>query len=175
MRYTSAMTSSTTRPSFIVRTADVPETTHRYPERPEEPMASQRAIGRVAGLKNIGLHVVVVEPGQRTSFPHAESEEEEFAFVLEGTLDAWIDGHLHPVAAGDLVALPAGTGICHTFLNNGDRSARLLVGGDTDKEANRICYPLNREVEARRKDWWTDIPLGPQGSHDGLPDAQRKG
>ncbi|MDB4941096.1 MAG: Hemolysin [Labilithrix sp.] len=167
------MTSQAARPPFIVSTADVPETTHRYPERPDEPMASGRAIGRAAGLKNVGLHVVRVQPGQRTSFPHAESHEEEFAFVLEGSLDAWLDGVLHPIAAGDLVALPAGTGICHTFINNGDREARLLVGGDSDKEANRIFYPKNLEVRSRRKDWWSDVPIGPQGPHDGLPDAVR--
>jgi hypothetical protein len=37
------------RPPFIVSTADVPETTHRYPKS-EEPMGPTRAIGRAAGL-----------------------------------------------------------------------------------------------------------------------------
>ena len=34
-------------------------------------------------------------PGRRTSYPHAESAEEEFVYVLEGHPDVWIDGTLH--------------------------------------------------------------------------------
>src|SRR5262245_58137021 len=44
------------RPPFTLSTADVPETTHRYPKS-EEPMGPARAIGRAAGLLKIGLHV----------------------------------------------------------------------------------------------------------------------
>jgi len=158
------------RPSFIVSTADVEETTHRYRDS-DEPMAPSRAIGRAAGLQHVGLHVLRVPPGRRTSWPHAESEEEEFVFVLEGELDAWIDGALHHVVAGDLVAFPAGTGVCHTFLNDGTKEAKLLVGGDANKATNRIFYPHHpqRRAQLQPADWWTDIPLGPQGPHDGAP------
>ena len=157
------------RPPFIVSTTDVPETEHSYPESPEV-LGPSRAIARAAGLKNVGLHVQRLAPGQRSTWPHAESHEEEFVFVLEGEVDAWIDGELHAVKAGDLVAFPSGTGICHAFLNNSEREARLLVGGDADKDENRIFYPLNPEVQKRRaKDWWTDIPLAAQGPHDGKP------
>ncbi len=91
------------RPPFIISSADVPETQHTYPKSTEK-MAPSRAIGRVAGLLKIGLHLVRVEPGQRTSWPHAEDKEEEFANVLEGELDAWTDGKLHRMKAGDLIA-----------------------------------------------------------------------
>ena len=158
-----------TRPSFIVSPADVPETTHSYPESPEV-LGPSRAVGAAAGLKNTGLHLQRLAPGQRSTWPHAESHEEEFVLVLEGEVDAWIDGALYPVKAGDLVAFPAGTGICHAFLNNSDREVRLLVGGDANRDDNKIFYPLNPEVKARRaKDWWNDIPLRPQGPHDGKP------
>ena len=49
---------------FIVSSADVPETTHRYPSS-DEPMAPARAIGRAAGLRRIGLHVQRVPSGAR--------------------------------------------------------------------------------------------------------------
>jgi uncharacterized cupin superfamily protein len=158
------------RPPFIVSSADVPETTHRYRDD-DEPMGPSRAIGRAAGLQHIGLHVQRVPPGRRISWPHAESKEEEFVYVLDGELDAWIDGTLHRVNAGDLVAFPAGTGICHTFLNDGEREATLLVGGDANKADNQIFYPHHpqRRAQLAPADWWTDIPLGPQGPHDGKP------
>ena len=165
------MSSPTTRrPPFIISSADVPERIHHYP-RSTEGMAPSRPIGRTAGLMRIGLHLVRVPPGTRTSWPHAESAEEEFAYLLEGEVDAWIDGELHRMRAGDLAAFPSGTGISHTFLNDGDREAVLLVGGEADKAENRIYYPLH---PGRREDlpwsrWWDDIPRRPLGTHDGTP------
>ncbi len=163
------------RPPFIVSTADVAEEAGRYPDS-DEVMGFGRAIGRVAGLVKIGLHVERLAPGQRTSWPHAEEKEEEFVFVLEGEVDAWIDGRLYPMRSSDLAAFPKGTGICHTFINNGKDDVQLLVGGERTKPDNRIYYPLHPE---RRKQmpwshWWEDVPKRPLGPHDGRPGAARK-
>lgn len=173
-RYDGGMSPPTKRPPFIVSAADVPETTHRYPNSDED-MAPARAIGRAAGLRRIGLHVQRVAPGQRISWPHAESQEEEFVYVLDGEITAWIDGALHAMKAGDLAAFPAGSGICHTFLNDGAREATLLVGGEANKNDNQICYPLHphRRGDMPWSHWWDDAPLQPQGPHDGKPDALR--
>ena len=159
-----------TRPPFLVSAADVPETRHRYPNS-EEAMAPSRAIGRTAGLRRVGLHLVRVLPGTRTSWPHAESSEEEFAFLVSGAVDAWIDGELFRMKPGDLAAFPSGTGICHTFLNDGEEEAVLLVGGEADKDENRIFYPLNpgRRTDLPPHRWWDDVPRHPLGPHDGRP------
>ncbi len=158
------------RPPFVIEAASVPETQHQYPNS-DEKMSASRAVGRVAGLRRIGIHLVRVAPGTRTSYPHAEEDEEEFVYVLEGELDAWIDGELHRVRAGDFVAFPAGTGICHTFINDGERDALLLSGGEAAKADSRIVYPKNPE---RRGDipwsvWWDDAPARPLGGHPGTP------
>lgn len=162
------------RPPFLLRSQDVPEEVHHYPNSDED-LAPSRPIGRVAGLQRIGLHLTRVPPGARTSWPHCEEHEEEFVFVIEGALDAWIDGVLHPMAAGDLAAFPCGTGICHTFINNGDHDAVLLVGGETPKANNRIYYPRHphRQADLPPSEWWDDVPAREQGPHDGLPDALR--
>ena len=168
------MPTSKPRPPFIVSTADVPEKSGRYPNS-DEPLAPARAIGRAAGLHKIGLHVQRVQPGQRISWPHAEEKDEEFVYVVEGEVDAWIDGELHPMRAGDLAAFPAGTGVCHTFMNNGAREATLLVGGEASHRDNRIFYPLHphRRGDMPWSHWWDDVPARPQGPHDGKPDALR--
>jgi uncharacterized cupin superfamily protein len=163
------------RPPFIIASSEVPETVHRYPHSEEE-MAPSRAIGRAAGMHMIGVHLVRVPPGRRTSYPHAEDGEEEFVYVIEGEIDAWIDGELHRMVAGDFCAFPSSTGISHTFLNNGDRDALLLSGGETSRPGARIFYPLNPE---RRKDmpwslWWDQAPRRPLGPHDGKPDRRDK-
>ncbi len=157
-----------TRPPFIIDTALVPDEDGAYPGS-DERLAFGRAIGKAAGLERIGLHLERVPPGRRTSYPHAEGDEEEFVYVLDGEIDAWIDGTLHRMKAGDLAAFPAGTGICHAFLNNGEREALLLVGGERSRPQSRLYYPVNPEREAQMdvNRWWRDVPLGPQGDHDG--------
>ena len=72
-------------------------------------------------------------------------------------------------------AFPAGTGICHCFINNADQEALLLVGGEAAKHGSRIVYPLNpsRRADMQASEWWDDAPPRPLGPHDGLPDALR--
>lgn len=162
------------RPPFIVSTADLPERAHVYP-RSDEPMGPTRRLGAAAGLQRLGINVQRLAPGSRSSWPHAESDEEEFVYVIDGEVDAWVDGEIHPMAAGDLAAFPAGTGIAHCFINNSDREALLLVGGEAPKACNRIVYPLNpsRRGDVPAAEWWDDAPAQPLGGHDGLPDKQR--
>ena len=163
------------RPPFIVRSAELPEYRHVYPQS-EEPMAPVRSLSQAAGLQRIGINLQRLLPGTRSSWPHAESLEEEFVYVISGAVEAWIDGHLHPLVAGDFVGFPAGTGICHCFINNGAEEALLLVGGDVPLAGNRITYPLNpsRRMDLKPEDWWHDAPAQPLGPHDGLPDALRR-
>ena len=163
-----------TRPSFIVSAKELPETAHVYPQSSER-MGPVRHPGRVAGLLRIGINLQRLPSGTRSSWPHAEENEEEFVYVLEGEVDAWIDGDLHRMVAGELAAFPAGTGVCHCFINNGAREALLLVGGEAPKKGSRIYYPLNpsRREDMKPSDWWDDVPEHPLGPHDGLPDLRR--
>lgn len=138
----------------------------------DEKMSIGAPIGRRLGLTKLGIHVEILPPGRRTSWPHAEELEEEFVFVLEGHPDAWIDGHLHALVPGDMVAFPAGTGIAHTILNNTETEVRLLVGGDARIAENGVVYPLHpaRNAEcAATGHLWKDAPERELGPHDGVP------
>jgi uncharacterized cupin superfamily protein len=156
------------RPDFIKhwRELEKPDGDNHYPGDTEL-MSIGAPLARMLGLTRIGIHDERLLPGRRTSYPHAESAEEEFVFVLEGTPDAWIDGDLHRLAPGDAVGFPAGTGICHTFLNNTASDVRLLVVGEKSKPENRIRYPLNESYEQTREDRWADAPRRVLGPHDG--------
>jgi len=157
----------TERPDFISHWRDLEgEDDDHYPGDAEL-MGIGAPLGRRLGLTRIGIHHVRLLPGRRTSYPHAESAEEEFAYVLEGRPDVWIDGVLHALVPGDAVAFPAGTGVCHTFLNNTADEAHLLVIGERPKPENRVHYPLNPDHERTRADAWSDIAPRTLGPHDG--------
>ncbi|WMY74112.1 cupin domain-containing protein [Buttiauxella selenatireducens] len=132
-------------------------------------------LARKLGLTRLGIHHERLLPGRRTSYPHAESSEEEFAYVLEGHPHVWINGHLYPLEPGDSVGFPAGTGICHTFINNTEHEVRLLIVGEANKAENRIYYPLNASYAAQRQDRWIDHPPQFFGPHDGHPSRKPNG
>lgn len=144
----------------------------------DELMSIGAPLGRRLGLTRLGLHHERLPPGRRTSFPHAESDEEEFVYVLEGTPDLWLDGVLHRLRPGDAVGFPAGTGIAHTFINDTEEKVRLLVVGEASKVGNRVTYPLHPDRPGPEERRWVDAPRREIGGHDGMPAqvrAEREG
>jgi uncharacterized cupin superfamily protein len=140
-----------TRPPEIVRWEDLegPPWTYR---KSDEPMGPAAHYGRHFGFARLGINHCRLSPGMRSSLPHAESSEDEFVYVLEGTPDYWRDGVLHRLAPGDAVGFPAGTGLAHSFINNTDADVRLLIVGDTSRDDNRILYPVNPDRKPLRDD-----------------------
>ncbi len=146
---------------------------NNYPGSDEKHSVSAR-FGRKARFSRIGVHFEVLKPGRRTSWPHAERDEEEFVYVIAGEVDAWIDGHIHKMTEGDLVGFPSGTAITHAIINNSGKDAHLLVGGESSKVYNQYFYPYHpKQNEAVGKAYWHDHPKVKLGAHDGMPDALR--
>jgi uncharacterized cupin superfamily protein len=166
-----------TRPSNIVHYSEIeePDGDNHY-RGDDELMSNGASFGKHFGFARLGIHHERLKPGRRTSYPHAESLEDEFIFVVEGTPDVWMDGVVHRLKPGDAVGFPAGTGQCHTFLNNTDAEVRLIVVGDRydPKRGNRIYYARNPERKAVvGEEWWDDWPERPMGGHDGFTDDVR--
>jgi uncharacterized cupin superfamily protein/RimJ/RimL family protein N-acetyltransferase len=166
------------RPSFIGNYIDfMDEDNASYPGDTEL-LSIGSAVGQRLGLIKFGIHIETLPPGRRTSYPHAESAEEEFAFVIEGNPDAWINGELHPLRPGDFIAFPAGTGITHAFINNSKDMVKLLVGGDKKLAENKIFYATSDArnlVMKTQERFWENVPKQSIGPHDGLSDSYRKG
>lgn len=165
------------RPDFIGNYRDLMDEDNATYPGSTELLTRGAPVGRLLGLKKIGIHIETLYPGRRTSWPHAESTEEEFVYVIEGNPDVWIDGNLHALGPGDFVAFPAGTGISHTFLNNTEKNCLMVIGGLTHQADNKVIYPLHplRNEEMKKKGvYWDDCPKRELGPHDGLPDKQRQ-
>jgi uncharacterized cupin superfamily protein len=169
-----AMAANQDRPACIVHWREVQEPDDAHYPGSDELHGIGSPLGAATGLAVMGVHHELLPPGRRTSWPHAERDEEEFVYVLEGRPQVWIDGEVHDLEPGDGVGFPKGTGLAHTFLNNTDRDVRLLVIGEKSKPGSKIHYPLhpthNASIGPR---YWQDRPTRPLGAHDGLPDRLR--
>lgn len=144
-----------------------------YPGSSEKHVAYSH-FGKTFGFKNFGVNYNLLKPGCRTSYPHAEEQEDEFIYVLKGNPEVWINGYTKKLNPGDGVGFPAGTGDCHTFINNTESDVELLVVGDS-KPTSKIFYPFNpeREVQMRPKNlWWDDVPKKVMGPHNGRPNKK---
>jgi uncharacterized cupin superfamily protein len=147
---------------------------HHYPGD-NELMTISSSFAEHFNLMQLGIHHERLLPGRRTSWPHAEADEEEFVYVIEGTPDLWLDGHVRRLKAGDGVGFPIGTGIAHTIINNTDTEVRLLVVGEASRHRARINYPLHPKRNAEiGKRHWKNAPARTLGPHDGVPDKLRK-
>lgn len=168
------MESDTMRPEFIKHYSEIQDPDDAHYPASDELLSIGSRFGRHFGFSRLGINHELLKPGRRTSWPHAESAEEEFVYVIEGEPDAWIDGDVYRLKPGDGVGFVPGTGIAHTFINNTDSDVRLLVVGDTDREENKCIYPLHDRRNQEIGDClWKDAPKRSLGPHDGLPDQLR--
>ena len=120
----------TVRPPFIKHVSELPDNGGSRWAGSDEVFAIRTALSRPLGFVRLGVHHEVLEPGRRTSLPHAEASEEECVYVLEGRPGAWIDGERYELVPDDIVVFPPATGIRHFIFNSTDRPVRLLVIGE---------------------------------------------
>ncbi len=90
---------------------------------------SSLRLGEAAGLRQIGVNLVTLEPGALSSLRHWHLAEDEFVMVLEGSCTLVMEGGACAMGAGDCAAFPAGRADGHNFVNHGTAPARFLVAG----------------------------------------------
>ena len=163
-----------TRPDFANHWRDILDKDEGgYPNSGERHGIDAR-FGRRARFSRIGIHFEVLPAGRRTSWPHAERDEAEWVYVVAGTVETWLDGHLHTMTEGDFIGYQSRTGITHVTINNSDADALLLVGAEAGRMKNQFWYPLHPHRDKETGELcWTDHPKLKLGPHDGLPDAMR--
>jgi hypothetical protein len=96
-------------------------------------------------------------PGRRTSYPHAESDEEEFVYVLEGYPKPGlmaICGNWSRATAWVFLPEPV---LPYLYQQHGRRGA-VTGRWRGQQKHNRIYYPLNPVYAATREDRWVDHP-----------------
>ena len=163
------------KPDFVAQWRDIlNRKANRYPKSDEDQTLDAR-FDNHARFSRIGMRAQLLKPGRRTSWPHAERDEDEFIYVVSGRVDAWNDGHVTPMGSGGFIGWRNGTGITHVIINNSAEDAVLIVGGERSRMVNKFWYTFhpkyNKEIGAG---YWADHPMPKRGPHDGLPDALRE-
>lgn len=102
-----------------------------------------RTLGEIAGLGNVGVHLVRVEPGHATTEYHFHRAEEEFLYILSGRGVAEIDGREVAVGPGDFMGFPAG-GPAHVMRNEGPDDLVYLMAGE-HRTADVVDYPHKKK------------------------------
>jgi len=89
---------------------------------------TNKSLGDLTGLSNIGFHIIEVEPGRESTELHMHYHEEECVYVLEGEAEATIGNETHIVKSGDFIGYRAG-GKPHKLTNISDSVFKCIVVG----------------------------------------------
>lgn len=114
--------------------AALPEEARAHTLDPEA-IRHTRSLGDAVGLQSLGVHLVRLTPGRRSSVLHFHHHDEEWIYVLSGRGLAEIGDAQHEVSAGDFMGFVAGSAP-HNLYNPNAEDLVYLVGG------NRLPYDV---------------------------------
>ena len=89
---------------------------------------TDKSLGDEVGLKNMGIHLVTIAPGDKSTELHTHKYEEEAIYVLSGRGTEIIGETVQKIVAGDFIGFPAG-GAAHETVNDGTEPLVCLVIG----------------------------------------------
>ena len=111
----------------------------------ENAIRLDKSLGDLAGLKNLGFHIIEVEPGYESTEFHFHHNEEECCYVLSGEATITIGKEEYLVGTGDFVGYPA-EGEAHTMKNTGESTLICIIAGQR-LESDIVDYPnLNKRL-----------------------------
>lgn len=113
---------------------------------------ARRRLGDALGLTDFGVHLTELAPGAASALRHWHSAEDEFIYVLSGTLTLVTDDGEQDLVAGMCAGFPKNSGDGHQLVNKSGAPARYLEVGTRAPAADRVVYPdVDLVVEPGRK------------------------
>ena len=104
------------------------EGVHRVHNLNPAAIRTDKSLGDEVGLKNIGIHLISIAPGDKSTEFHTHRYEEEAIYVLSGQGTEIIGDTKQRVGPGDFIGFPAG-GVAHETINDGTEPLVCLVIG----------------------------------------------
>jgi uncharacterized cupin superfamily protein len=129
-------------------------------ERDQPPYVWRRSrISRQAGSERLGASLFDVPPGGETFPLHAHLHNEELLIVITGTPTLRTLEGERTLAAGEMVAFPAGQAGAHALRNDTETTVRLLIASTmVAPEVN--LFPDTNEIWVRDYVPGSDMPEG---------------
>jgi uncharacterized cupin superfamily protein len=117
---------------------------------------AHRVLGDPGGLTQYGVHLERLPPGSLSSIRHWHETEDEFLYLLSGTVILHENDGETPLQPGDAVAWPAGAPNAHCLENRSASDATYLIVG-TRNRMDTVHYPdhdrivqIDRLAQTRR-------------------------
>jgi len=103
-----------------------------YPEPflPRVAGREKRVLGDLFGLCNFGVNLTTLQPGAESALMHHHSRQDEFVYILSGTVTLFTDRGETEMGPGMCAGFAAGTGIAHHLVNRGNTPVTYLEIGD---------------------------------------------
>jgi uncharacterized cupin superfamily protein len=109
----------------------------------------RRRLGALFGLGNFGVNLTDLAPGTCSALAHHHTKQDEFVYVIDGTLVLLLDGEEFTLKAGDCYGFKAGNGVAHQLVNRSDAPARYIEVGDRSA-GDDVEYPYD-DLQLREK------------------------
>jgi uncharacterized cupin superfamily protein len=100
-----------------------------------------KSLGDETGLNHIGIHLITIAPGDKSTEFHSHMYEEEAIYVLSGHGTEAIGETRQKIGPGDFIGFPAG-GAAHETVNDGTEPLVCLVIGQRLAQ-DVVDYPHN--------------------------------
>jgi uncharacterized cupin superfamily protein len=111
--------------------------------------AEDIALSDAGGLTQFGAFLEILHPGGQTSLRHWHEEEDEFLYVLDGTVTLLENDGPHVIGPGTAVCWPAGAPNAHCLRNDGRDPATLFITGS--RFAEDACHYPDIDLHYSRR------------------------
>jgi uncharacterized cupin superfamily protein len=128
---------------MIINPENIPDkTSSNYPTefKPLVVGRYKKRLGDAAGLKNLGVNLVRLNPGSYSALRHWHTKQDELIYVLEGEITLVTNQGEQTLTAGMVAGFPAGRADGHHLTNRCNSVAIYLEIGDRTPE-DEANYP----------------------------------
>jgi len=140
---------SVTQPNLTLLAGEAAPRTKpsNYPEPFATMMAGRikRPLGDLFGLKSFGVNHVTLPPGAISALHHRHSAQDEFVYVVSGTVTLVHDSGEAILTSGMCAGFPGG-GTAHHLVNRSTADAAYIEVGDR-QPGDSVQYPRD-DIEA---------------------------
>jgi uncharacterized cupin superfamily protein len=104
------------------------------------PDMTWKPVGAMFGLTNFGVNIVTLPPGGRSAERHWHKAQDEFVYVIEGTVTVMSEAGETPFSAGQCIGFKAGVEDGHMLENKSTAAVTYLCVGDRSNPEH-VTYP----------------------------------